>query len=108
MMMSTRERGREYAVLKTIGFTDRRLFVLVLAEAGGITLLGSFIGLGGAKILYKATKFNAGGFLPGFDVSGETMLLGTGVALLLMLASGIAPAIRAARLSVVAALRNVE
>jgi ABC-type lipoprotein release transport system permease subunit len=41
-------------------------------------------------------------------VSGETILLGTGVALLLMLASGIAPAIRAARLSVVAALRNVE
>ncbi len=108
MMMSTRERGREYAVLKTIGFTDRRLFLLVLAEAGGITLLGSLIGLGGAKVLYKSTNFNAGGFLPGFDVSAETMLLGTGVALLLMLASGIAPAMRAAKLSVVAALRNVE
>ena len=107
-MMSTRERGREYAILKTIGFTDRHLFLLVLAEAGGITLLGSLIGLGGAKVLYKATNFNAAGFLPGFDVSSETVLLGTGIALLLMLASGIAPAMRAARLSVVAALRNVE
>lgn len=108
MMMSTRERGREYAVMKTVGFTDQRLFVLVLAEAGGITLLGALIGLGGAKALYKFSNFNAGGFLPGFDVSGQTIVLGTAIALLLMLASGIAPAVRAARTSVVSALRNVE
>lgn len=108
MMMSTRERGREYAIMKTVGFTDRQLFLLVLAEAGGITLLGALIGLGGAKVLYKASNFNAGGFLPGFDVSGQTVLLGTAIALLLMVASGIAPALRAARLSVVSALRNVE
>lgn len=108
MMMSTRERGREYAILKTIGFTDRRLFALVLAESGGITLLGALIGLGTAKVLYKVTDFNAGGFLPGFDVTSETLLLGTAIALLLMLASGIAPALRAARLPVVTALRNVD
>jgi putative ABC transport system permease protein len=108
MMMSTRERGREYAVLKTIGFTDRRLFGLVLAEAGGITLIGAAIGLGGATVLYKYSNFNAGGFLPGFTVAPETIVLGTLIALLLTLSSGIAPAIRAARLSVVAALRNVE
>ncbi|MFN0097252.1 MAG: ABC transporter permease [Gemmatimonadaceae bacterium] len=108
MMMSTRERGREYAIMKAVGFTDRQLFLLVLAEAGGITLLGALIGLGGAKALYKLTNFNAGGFLPGFDVSGQTVLFGTAIALLLMLASGIAPALRAARLSVVSALRNVE
>jgi predicted branched-subunit amino acid permease len=35
-------------------------------------------------------------------------VLGAGIALLLMLASGIVPAVRAARLPVVAALRNVE
>lgn len=108
MMMSTRERGREFAVLKTIGFTDRRLFLLVLAEAGGITLLGAFIGLGGAKLLYKTTKFNAGGFLPGFDVDSSTLILGTGIALLLMLGSGIVPALQAARIPVVTALRKVE
>lgn len=108
MMMSTRERGREYAILKTVGFTDRRLFALVLAEAGGITLLGALLGLGGAKLLYRVTDFNAGGWLPGFDVTGSTLVLGTSIAVLLMVASGIAPAVRAARLSVIAALRNVE
>lgn len=108
MMMSTRERGREYAILKTVGFTDRRLFFLVLAEAGLITLTGAVLGLGGAKFLYKATKFNAAGFLPGFDVKPETLVVGFAIALLLMLASGIVPALRAARIPVVTALRNVE
>lgn len=108
MMMSARERTRELAVLKTIGFTDRRLFGLVMLEAGIITVTGAVIGLGAAKLLYRATNFNAAGFLPGFDVTPATLLLGGGIALALMLASGIVPAARAARLPVVAALRNVE
>jgi putative ABC transport system permease protein len=108
MMMSARERTRELAVLKTIGFTDRRLFGLVMLEAGIITVTGAVIGLGAAKLLYRATNFNAGGFLPGFDVTWATLALGGAIALVLMLASGIVPAVRAARLPVVAALRNVE
>ena len=108
MMMSARERTGEVAVLKTIGFADRTLFGLVMLEAGIIALTGALIGLGGAKLLYKATNFNAAGFLPGFDVTMQTLLIGAGVALLLMLASGLVPAVRAARLPVVQALRRVE
>ena len=108
MLMSTRERGREYAVLKTLGFTDRRLFGLVIAEAALIVMTGAVLGLGGAKLLYKVSNFNAGGFLPGFDVRPVTLVLGLGIALLLVVASGIVPALRAARLSVVTALRSVE
>ncbi|HEU4526167.1 MAG TPA: FtsX-like permease family protein [Gemmatimonadales bacterium] len=108
MMMSARERTGEVAVLKTIGFTDGTLFRLVLLEAGIIALTGALIGLGGAKLLYKASNFNASGFLPGFDVTTRTLVIGTGIALLLMLASGLVPALRAARLPVVQALRRVE
>ncbi|MBI1968270.1 MAG: FtsX-like permease family protein [Gemmatimonadetes bacterium] len=108
MMMSARERTGEVAVLKTIGFSDRRLFGLVMLEAGVITLTGAALGLGGAKLLYRATNFNAAGFLPGFDVTGSTIALGGGIALLLVLASGLVPAVRVARLSVVQALRTVE
>jgi putative ABC transport system permease protein len=108
MMMSARERTGEVAVLKTIGFPDRTVFGLVMLEAGVITLTGALIGLGGAKLLYKGTNFNAGGFLPGFDVTRGTLLLGFGVALLLMLASGLVPALRAARVPVIQALRRVE
>jgi putative ABC transport system permease protein len=108
MMMSSRERTGEVAVLKTIGFADRTLFTLVMAEAGIIAFTGAVLGLGAAKLLYRASNFNAFGFLPGFDVTASTLLLGGGVALVLMLASGLAPAIRAARLPVVQALRRVE
>jgi putative ABC transport system permease protein len=108
MMMSARERIREVAVLKTIGFSDRTLFGLVMVEAGCIALVGALLGLGGAKLLYKSTNFNAGGFLPGFDVTNGTLLLGAAVALGLMLASGLVPGLQAARLPVVQALRRVE
>jgi putative ABC transport system permease protein len=108
MMMSARERTGEVAVLKTIGFADRALFGMVMLEAGLIAGAGALLGLGGAKLLYRATNFNAGGFLPGFDVTGNTLVIGAAIALLLMLASGLVPAVRAARLPVVQALRRVE
>ena len=108
MMMSARERTREVAVLNTIGFPDRVLFGLIMAEAAVITLSGAVVGLGAAKLLYRATNFNGAGFLPGFDVATSTLLIGVGIALLLMLASGLAPAIRAARLPIVVALLRVE
>jgi putative ABC transport system permease protein len=108
MMMTARERTGEVAVLKTIGFTDRTVFALVMVEAGLITLSGAVLGLGGAKLLYAGTGFTGGGMLPGFDVTNGTLLLGFAIAVVLALASGIAPALRAARLSIVQALRHVE
>ena len=108
MMMSARERIGEVAVLKTIGFSDRALFGLIIAEAGVIALTGAILGLGGAKVLYRATNFNGLGFLPGFNVTASTLLFGASVAIVLMLASGLVPALRAARLPVVQALRHVE
>ena len=108
MMMSARERTREVAVLKTLGFSDRTMFGLVMLEAAVITLTGAVLGLGGAKALYGSVEFNAGGLLPGFDVAWSTLAVGVAVTLLLMIASGIVPALRAARLPIVAALRNVE
>ena len=108
MMMSARERTGEIAVLKTIGFSDRLLFALVMVEAGVMALTGAALGLGGAKLLYPAINFNGAGFLPGFTVATSTLIVGALVALGLMLASGLVPALRAARLPVVQALRQVE
>jgi putative ABC transport system permease protein len=108
MMMSARERTREVAVMKTVGFTDRTVFGLVIAEAGAITVAGAVLGLGAAEAFYRAIDFNGFGFLPGFRVTGGTLVLGGLIALALMLASGLAPAARAARLPIVQALRRVE
>ena len=108
MMMSARERTGEIAVLKTIGFSDRLLFGLVMVEAGALALTGAVLGLGAARLLYPAINFNGAGFLPGFKVTTSTLVVGLLVALGLMLASGVVPALRAARLPVVQALRKVE
>jgi putative ABC transport system permease protein len=108
MMMSARERTGEIAVLKTVGFSDRLLFALVMVEAGAMALTGAVLGLGGAKLFYPAINFNGAGFLPGFTVTTSTVIIGLLVAVGLMLASGLVPALRAARLPIVQALRHVE
>jgi putative ABC transport system permease protein len=108
MMLSARERISEVGVLKTVGFQDRLLFALVMAEASTIALGGAVVGLGAAKGLYPVIGFTAMGFLPGFDVTVGTLAFGFGIAVLLALASGLVPAMSAARLSAVQALRHVE
>jgi putative ABC transport system permease protein len=108
MMMNQRERTAEVAVMKTVGFSDSRVFQLVLIEAAVIALTGAVLGLGGAWALPALTGFGDGGFLPGFHVTGGTLVIGTIVALILTVASGIFPAWQAAKLPVVQALRRVE
>jgi putative ABC transport system permease protein len=108
MMMNQRERRSEVAVMKTVGFSDRRVFGLVLIEAAVIALTGAVLGLGAAALLPVVTGFGEGGFLPGFHVTPGTALFGGAVAVLLAVASGIFPAWQAARLPVVQALRRVE
>lgn len=108
MMMNQRERTSEVAVMKTVGFSDRRIFTLVIVEAAVIALTGAVLGLGAAILLPIVTGFGEGGFLPGFHVTPGTMAIGAMVALLLTVASGIVPAMGAARLPVVQALRRVE
>jgi putative ABC transport system permease protein len=108
MMMNQRERRSEVAVMKTVGFSDRRVFGLVIIEAAVISLTGAVLGLGAATLLPIITGFGEGGFLPGFHVTLGTALFGAAVALLLTVASGVFPAWQAAKLPVVQALRRVE
>jgi putative ABC transport system permease protein len=108
MLMNQRERTSEIAVLKTVGFTDRTIFTLVIVEAAFIAITGAIIGLGLAIIIPRATHFNAFGFLPDFHVTNETAMVGAGIALLLSVVSGFTPAYQAAKMPVVQALRRVE
>jgi putative ABC transport system permease protein len=108
MMMNQRERTAEVAVMKTVGFSDRRVFGLVIIEAAVVSLIGAALGIGAAVLLPIATGMGNGGFLPGFHVTPGTVVVGASVALLLTVASGIFPAWQAARIPVVQALRRVE
>ncbi len=107
MMMAARERTHEVAVLKTLGFSDRLLFGLVLAEAAAITLAGGLLGVFGAKLVFEGTGFQGLGLLPGFEVKLRTASLGILIAIVLGLISGLVPAWQAARLPVAQTLRRV-
>ena len=106
MMMAVRERIGEIAVLKTIGFQNSTVGILVMIESVLITVLGGALGLGLAKLAFSG-KNPMSAFFPGFGVTGGTIALGLLVAAGLGVVSGAVPAVQSARLSVVNALRKV-
>jgi putative ABC transport system permease protein len=107
MMMAARERTREVAILKAVGFTDRTILVLVLTESLLISLTGGILGTVLARVVYDVSGFTGGGFFPTFVVTGGTMGQATGIAVVMGLLSGAIPAWNASRLKVVDALRHV-
>ena len=104
MAQAVRERIPELAVLKTIGFSNRSILWLVLAEAILLVALGGLIGLGIAALIMPAVSAASGGMIQLPGVMPETWLMG----LLLMLAIGVIvgllPALRGMRLNIVDAL----
>lgn len=106
MMMAARERTREIAILKAIGFTDRTVLGLVLAESMLLGLTGGLLGAGLARVVFDLTDFTAGGFFPRFAVTGGTIARALAIAAFLGLISGAVPALSAARLKIVDALRH--
>jgi len=100
MMQSIRERTSELAVLKTVGFTDSGVMVLILAEALLLCLLGAAVGLGiAAALLPRARQLIGIGAVPTIVVA-----LGFLFAVLLAFVSGAIPAWRGRRLQVATAL----
>ncbi len=105
MAQSVRERTSELAVLKTLGFSDGLVLVLVLAESCAIALLGGAVGLGLAWLLTKAGD-PTGGLFPAFFLPGADLVRGGLFALGLGIVAGIMPAFQAMRLRIVDALRR--
>ena len=100
MMQTIRERTPELAVLKTVGFADRSVMALVLAEALIACVLGAAIGLAiAALLLPRARQLIGIGYLPGLVVAA-----GFACAIFLALVSGAIPAWRALTLQVATAL----
>lgn len=110
--MTVRERMREIAVLRAIGFGRNLLFGTLLAEAallstvaGGIGVLAS---LGLAKWLAAMGGANpAMGPLTAFIVTNTVIVQGLFLALLIGIVTGAVPAFGASRRSVALTLREV-
>lgn len=107
MAMSARERTAEYATLKALGFGPGFLATLIFGESLAICALGGGLGLALTPSAAEAFKSQAGGMLPIFAVSPETMMAQAACALAVGVLAAIVPAVRAARVRVVDGLRAV-
>jgi putative ABC transport system permease protein len=109
MAMSMRERTSEVAILKAIGFGRFLILAMVLTEAVLVAGFGGLLGSLGSKALFESFDIApyTAGFLPFFYIPWSVALQGLTVSLLIGLASGLYPALRAANLSVVDGLRRV-
>jgi putative ABC transport system permease protein len=106
---SVRERVAEFAVLKTLGFSDFGVTTLVFVEAALPCLLGALVGFGIATAL--ASKLAGLSALQKMAVAPPTLSLGVlaiafAFAALVALASAALPAWRMRRLDIASALRR--
>jgi putative ABC transport system permease protein len=110
MAMSMRERTAEVALLRAIGFDNRRVLFIVIGEAMLVAGIGGAIGSLGCKALCEIVDFSrfGGGAIPFFYIPWSIALQGLAVALVLGFASGIVPAFRATNLSVIDGLRKID
>jgi putative ABC transport system permease protein len=103
MAQSVRERVPELAVLKTLGFSDGSVLVFVLAEAVALCLVGGLIGLVLATLLGAMVEESTGGQFQ-LRVDSWVWLMGVMTILVMSVAVGLLPALRARRLKIVDAL----
>ena len=103
MAQSVRERIPELAVLKTLGFSDRSVLGFVLAEAFALCLAGGLVGLSLASLAGAMVEKGTGGQFQ-LHLDGSVWLLGVLAIVLMSVAVGLLPGLRARRLRIVDAL----
>ncbi|MEA1675104.1 ABC transporter permease [Nitrospirillum sp. BR 11163] len=104
MVMAVRERTKEIAVLKTLGFPSWRIWRQVLGESVLLSLLGGVPGLAVAGLLVMVLSKAASGAIPGLALTLPVAGLGVAFMLLLGVVTGFLPAWNALRLNIVTAL----
>jgi putative ABC transport system permease protein len=107
MAISVRERTGELAVLKAIGFSDRKVLAFVLGESLVIAAAGGLLGLGLALVAVPLLSRALTGLVPVLFLSPTILLFGFVAALFVGFISGFLPGLGAMRMRVVNALRRV-
>jgi len=106
MLVSVTERTREIGVRKAVGAKRRDILVQFLLEASVLSLLGGAVGIiGGWVLSFLISLIDISGITLQTVITWDVVILAFGVSLVIGLASGIYPAMRAARLNPIDALR---
>jgi putative ABC transport system permease protein len=108
MIMAARERIREYAVMKTLGFSTAHLVGLIGGESLAIAVLGGVLGIvlafpmveGFGEALPK-------GWFPIFSLEPITLVLASAAAILVGVLASLFPIHRAVQMRIVDGLRTI-
>lgn len=108
MIMSARERTREYAVFKTIGFSAKHLVGLILGESLFISAIGGALGLFlSFPIVEGVSQAIPKGIFPIFELEPITLIFAVSSAILIGIAAAIFPILKALKTSIVDGLRFI-
>ena len=104
MAQAVRERIPELATLKTLGFSDATVLVLVMVESVLLVVIGGLVGLGLASAIMPPLAALTPGMIALPRVPAQTWLIGLGLMIGIGIIVGVLPALRAQRLKIVDAL----
>jgi len=108
MIMAARERTREYAVFKTLGFSTFHLFGLILGESLLISFLGGAIGIVLTyPIVAGFEQAIPKGFFPFFFIEPKTTIMAMSAAILIGIFAAIFPIQRTLKTKIVEGFRFV-
>jgi putative ABC transport system permease protein len=108
MVMTARERVREYAVLRTLGFTTFHIAGLIGGEAMFIACLGGGIGLAITfPIIIGVEKSIPSGWFPIFKLETITIILAVSTAIIAGITASAFPVVHAVRTKIVDGLRQI-
>ncbi len=107
MAMAARERTREYATLKALGFGRHFVYGLIVGESLAMALLGGGLGIALTFPLAEAFFAATRDLFLVFAVTPTTLALQAGAALVIGLVASLAPAVSSGRIRIVDGLRAV-
>jgi putative ABC transport system permease protein len=106
MLVSVTERTREIGIRKAVGAKRRDILLQFLVEATVVSLLGGFLGIStGVGLSRFVGRLPLPGMFAGALVTADAVILAFTVSAAIGMFFGIYPAMRAARLSPIEALR---
>jgi putative ABC transport system permease protein len=107
--MSARERGREIAIMRVLGFTAKKILAICLIEAGLVALVGGVLGCGAAYLALRAvaTRMSTVGIPPSIiGMTWRVAVQSIFVALLVGLGSAAIPYGLSSRRSIIDSIRS--
>lgn len=107
MAMAARERSKEYATLKVLGFGDRFVVMLIMAESLALSITGGALGIALTFPIADAFFNTLRDMFRLFVVEPRTVIIQALASIVIAILAGIVPALSSARVRIVDGLRSV-